>query len=208
MSFWEDKILFLFEKWWILSQGPDILFTAYEDHQWEDSIPHKHFNIGLWIEPQMLSATGTAADLETLRPYFLLYQQQRRQGHWAWTGVVWHKVLVQCDLNPGESLNQPWRLSASFHHTKLKPALAHCWWQGNPKSCSLRTSPLSFGACNKVFVQNIILNCASRHWELCVTWQPWLKAHMEHGKALLPPRISSPSSSHLFLMDTQSSYTH
>lgn len=33
VSFWEDKVLFLFEKWKILSQGPDILFTAYEDHQ-------------------------------------------------------------------------------------------------------------------------------------------------------------------------------
>lgn len=33
VSFWEDKVLFLFEKWQILSQGPDILFTAYEDCQ-------------------------------------------------------------------------------------------------------------------------------------------------------------------------------
>lgn len=33
VSFWEDKVLFLFEKWQILSQGPNILFTAYEDHQ-------------------------------------------------------------------------------------------------------------------------------------------------------------------------------
>lgn len=33
VSFWKDKFLFLFGKWQILSQGPDILFTANEDHQ-------------------------------------------------------------------------------------------------------------------------------------------------------------------------------
>lgn len=32
-NFWEDKVFFLFEKWKILSQGPVILLTAYEDHQ-------------------------------------------------------------------------------------------------------------------------------------------------------------------------------
>lgn len=31
--FWEDKVVFLFEKWKTLSQGPVVLITAYEDHQ-------------------------------------------------------------------------------------------------------------------------------------------------------------------------------
>lgn len=169
VSFWKDKFLFLFGKWQILSQGPDILFTAYEDHQWEDLIPHKHFNIGLWIEPQMLSATGTAADLENLRPYFLLYQQQRRQGHWAWnSGDVSPSVVPgwpKPQISHGAfSIFPPW---------KLKPALTHCTaavGRGIPNAAP--SEPLlAFGACLlhqwSFCTQNIISNCASWHWELC-----------------------------------------
>lgn len=32
-TFREDKVVFLFEKWKTLSQGPVVLLTAYEDHQ-------------------------------------------------------------------------------------------------------------------------------------------------------------------------------
>lgn len=32
-TFWEDKVVFLFEKWKTLSQGLVVLITAYEDHQ-------------------------------------------------------------------------------------------------------------------------------------------------------------------------------
>lgn len=91
------------------------------------------------------------------------------------TVAMCHKVLVQCDLNPDESPNQPWRLSASFHHTVLKPALTHCAAAAgrgipNPAPSELCLCHLELAYCtNKAFAHRI---CASWHWELCPSL-PW-----------------------------------
>lgn len=76
----EIKVIFLFEKWSILSQEPVILLTAYEDDQGEhltQTLQHGFTNVAT----AAVSDRNRAADLGKLRPHFLRYQQERRQGH-------------------------------------------------------------------------------------------------------------------------------
>lgn len=144
--------------------------------------------------------------------YFFISSKGDRDSELR-TVVMCHRVLGQWDLNPGESPNQPWRLSASFHHTMLKPGLTHCTAAAgrgipNPAPSEPLLWHLELAYCTKKTLLQIEYN-----FQLCITvlrivsqspltWQPWLKAHMDHRKTLLPPRISSPSSSHQFLMSS------
>lgn len=74
----EIKVIFLFEKWSILSQEPVILLSAYENDQREhltQTLQHGFTNIAT------AAVSNRAADLGKLRAHFLRYQQEGRQGH-------------------------------------------------------------------------------------------------------------------------------
>lgn len=132
--------------------------------------PMRGFNFSRTLQHWFMNIT--TADLENLRPYFLLYQSKGDRDtelgalvmcHEVWPKPRWISHGGFQHLSTTQCLNQHWHIALQLLAGESQILL--------PQNFSS-----AFWSCWSFCTQNIILNCASWHW--CVPVPPDLAAQV------------------------------
>ena len=190
-SFWKDKAFFLFEKRenFILGTCP---FTYC---LWRP--PMRAFNSTQTLDHQLTNrataaVSNNAADLGKLRPCFLLYQQERRQGH--------------CTCNSGDVTQN---VDPAWSRARWTPKVSHGGFQ---LLCTVRcinrhlthcTSAAGRGKTQTLIPQNISPMFWNSHGRLIKVLQPECHFKLDASQHWEGNSVQKPTKSVDFIRNAQ-----